>query len=140
MEHYEDWGGRQQPLLRPPEPAEGFEMVVVESGQLALARVTGAFDAERAPQFLARLLPLIARCSRLVVDMRRVDYLDSDGVRALLRLQDAVATRRTDLRLVLLPGSRPSRTLRLLQLDTQFAVFATAQAAWDGRVETHAAD
>jgi anti-anti-sigma factor len=115
------------------EPSPGFDLRVVESGGMVLGRVAGPLDVEHAPEFLARLQALCDTRRRLVVDLRRADYVDSAGVRALLKVQELLEPSGGELRLVVLPGSRVERTLRLLQLLQRFRVYESASAAWGNR-------
>ncbi len=113
-----------------PKP---FDMRVVESGKMVLARIDGPFDGEHAPEVLRRLKPFCEAASRVVVDLRRTDYLDSTGVRALLQLQESMEAKAeggAEFRLVLRPDSRVQRTLSLLRLENRFHIFDSASAAW----------
>lgn len=74
---------------------------------------------------------------RVVLDLRTADYLDSQGVRALLRLQDGLRAAGGELRLVCRPGSSVERVLRLLQLEEAFPVFTGVQDAWIRSAAAH---
>lgn len=63
------------------------------------------------------------------LDLRRADYVDSDGVRALLKLHGELAARSAEVRLVVAPGSRIARTLSLLKLQDRLPTFASALEA-----------
>lgn len=113
-----------------PKP---FELRVVESGKMVLARIDGPLDMEHAPEVLQRLKPYCGAASRIVVDLRRTDYLDSAGVRTLLQLQEGMEAQEegcAEFRLVLRPDSRVQRTLNLLRLESRFNIFDSASAAW----------
>lgn len=112
----------------PPPP---FELKVAESGRQVLARVEGPLDVEHSPELLARL-ERVGGARRVVVDLRGADYVDSAGVRALLRLQGELRAAQSELVLVMDPGSRAMRTLKLLRLDGQFRIFDRASEAWSG--------
>ena len=107
-----------------------MEIRTAEAGRLALARVTGPLDLTTTPQLLNRLQPLLAPRRRMVLDLRDVDFIDSNGVRALLRVQQNLEKGSGGIRLVVRPGSRVARTLSLLRLDQQFEIFETAMDAW----------
>jgi len=117
---------------------ENFDLRVSEVGRLALVRVSGAIDGENATAFYTRLRPVTERCQRIVVDLRRVEFVDSPGVRALLALKEHVERRQGELRLVWLPESRVARTLSLLRLEEHFNVYTSVQRAWIDR--RHGAD
>lgn len=102
-----------------------------QGGRTWLLRLQGALDAEaeRALQCLA-IGDLPAECRRLIVDCRQVEYIDTQGVRWLLRLRDALAAQCVDLRLVIREGSRVERNLRLLALANLFPIFYSPLEAW----------
>jgi anti-anti-sigma factor len=116
------------------EPTEtapsAFELRVVEAGRMALARVEGPLDVEHATRLLNRLQPLCRTARRLVIDLRRADYIDSSGVRALMLLHSELEGQGGELRLVVRPESRVERTLSLLRLHERFAFYTGAQEAW----------
>ncbi len=84
----------------PPDPfslsvvPEGEQVAVVPAGDLDLASVD---ELEREVRELRRL-----GVDRLVIDLRRVQFLDSSGLRLLLGLGDDA--RRDGHHLTLLPG------------------------------------
>ncbi|HTE18267.1 MAG TPA: STAS domain-containing protein [Armatimonadota bacterium] len=118
-------------LLAPVHASEhGLDICTAETGSLALARINGPLDLATAPHFLNRLQPLFSPRRRVVLDLRGVDYIDSDGVRALLRVQQDVETDSGAIRLVVRPGSRVARTLSLLRLEHRFEIFESALDAW----------
>jgi anti-anti-sigma factor len=115
-------------------PAE-FGLKVLEAGKRVLARVTGPLDQASAPQLLARLEPLCTASRRVVLDLRRADFLDSSGVRALLQLRSALQANSGELRLVIHPEGGIARTLKLLRLDDQFTTHSSSVEAWLRRTD-----
>ncbi len=111
-------------------PGSPFELKVVEAGRMALARVQGPVDAEHAPSLLMQLEPLCTRHRRLVLDLRRADYVDSAGVRALLHLHERLEPHQGELRVVVQPNGRVERTLTLLQLPERIRLYHTVLTAW----------
>lgn len=103
---------------------------VWEAGRRVLARAFGELDGEAARALESRLLPLCRGRRRVVLDLRGVEYLDSNGVRALLRLHHQLQGQGGELRLVVHAGSRALRTLTLLQLDEHFAIHESLLLAW----------
>jgi anti-anti-sigma factor len=97
---------------------------------MALARVAGPLDIETVKRFQDRLDRLSTVPHRLVLDLRQVEYIDSEGVRALLQLQGQLESGGGELRLVVVPGSRVQRTLRLLQLQERLSIYDSAAEAW----------
>lgn len=118
-------------LLAPVRAAENaLDIRTAETGSLALARINGPLDLATTPHFLNRLQPLFSPHRRVVLDLRGVDYIDSDGVRALLRVQQDLEIGSGGIRLVVRPGSRVARTLSLLRLEQRFEIFDSALDAW----------
>ena len=82
------------------------------------AGVTGDVDMSNAAdlrQELSRATPNDAL--GLVLDLRRVDYLDSAGIRLLLHLREDLRAGRQKLRLVIAKDSPVNHTLRLAGID-----------------------
>lgn len=111
-------------------PSTPFELALVESGRMVLARVEGPLDMVNTPGFLGRLQPLARAAHRLVLDLRRAQYVDSDGMRALLLLHREFEANQAELRLVVTPGSRVERVMQLLRLREHFHVYENASDAW----------
>jgi anti-anti-sigma factor len=107
-----------------------FELKVVDAGRKTLARLTGPLDLVYGPTLTERLDGIAARACRLVLDLRRSEYVDSDGVRALLRLHAALDASGGQLRLVVLPGGRVERNLCLLRLQHHLRLYSTVHEAW----------
>lgn len=126
-------GSAVQSPAQPGRAPVLFEVKVAESGRTAFARVDGPLSGDHCPCFLERVQPLCTRLRRVVVDLRRAQYIDSSGVRALLLLQEELDAGRGELRLVLQPGSPVERTLSLLRLTGQFKTYGTASEAWTRR-------
>lgn len=121
------------PARRGRQPAATYRllsMTVTAAGRRLLARVEDALDIERAAEFLARLRPHCKPRRCLIVDLQQVEFVDSDGVRALLELRRETDTAGGELRLVAPAGGRAHRTLTLLQLRDRLNVFETLAEAW----------
>jgi anti-sigma B factor antagonist len=100
-------------------------------GRVAYARVSGALDLTGIDPFKEQVLRLLSTgCRALILDLSGVQFVDSEGVRALLALRDEAEERHARLRVVVPSGSAVDRTLRLLRFDTLFAIFRSAAAAW----------
>lgn len=99
------------------------QTVVYRDGGRVYARLAGAVNRDTIPYFQERLERAAAgECRTLALDLGGADYLDSDGIRWLQRLQEALAARQVELRLSVRAGSRIERTLRLVQLDRVFSL------------------
>ena len=107
-----------------------FGVRVIEAGRMVLARVIGPLDAEGINEFLERVRPFSNASRRVVVDLRRADFVDSAGIRGLLQLHTRLEAQKGQMRLVVRSGSRVERTLQLLQLQNHFHIYGTVLAAW----------
>lgn len=104
---------------------------VFRGGRTWFLGVTGPLDAVSVGGFRETVTGLLSeKCRSLVLDLRRVSYADSQGIRALLQLRDEMMQRRGRLRLVLPESSRLRRALRLLQFDALFQIYSTPAEAW----------
>jgi len=113
-------GAAPQPIARP-----------LQGGRTALLTPPGPFDGPAAEWLRrdARAL-ILTGCRSLILDLRRSDYVDSQGARALLSLRDEISRHGGRVRLVVAEGSRVERTLRLLDFGALFAIFRAAEEAW----------
>lgn len=128
------------PIADPAARAKSaeFGLKVLEAGKRVLATVTGPLDQASVPHLLGRLEPLCPGSRRMIIDLRRADFLDSSGVRALLHLRDALQASAGELRLVVQPDGRVARTLKLLRLQDQFTTHTSSVDAWLRRTDTPA--
>lgn len=85
-------------------------------GPLGFLTVNGPLDGHGAGPVLAQASIVSRTCRCVVVDLRDAEFIDSDGVRALLRLADDLEAEDKELRVVTRPESSVQRTLDLLQL------------------------
>lgn len=103
--------------VAPTRPADGLLRIAVEelsSGTVVVA--DGELDLATAPQLERRLGEL---SGRLVLDLRRLDFIDSTGLRLLLRTEER--SRRDGLDLRLAPGPAAQRLIELTGLSGHFA-------------------
>jgi anti-anti-sigma factor len=106
---------------------------IFRGGRTCFVGLTGPLDTVSVDDFRETMARLLAeRCRSMVLDLRRVSYADSQGIRALLLLRDQMLQRRGRLRLVIPESSRVRRTLKLLRLDALFQIYATPVEAWRG--------
>jgi anti-anti-sigma factor len=96
---------------------------------MALIHVTGPLDAAGAPGLVERARSLSRSSACIVISLAQAQFLDSNGVRALLRLAEELEAAGKDLRLVVRPGSRVERTLTLLHLLERFRVYSCLREA-----------
>src|SRR5262249_20103585 len=104
---------------------------IFRGGRTWFVGLTGPLDTVSVDGFRETITNLLGeRCRSLVLDLRRVSYADSQGIRALLLLRDQMLQRGGRLRLVIPESSRVRRTLQLLRLDALFQIYATPVEAW----------
>ena len=80
----------------------------------------GSIDGKTAPQIREELSAALPQVQKLIIDMSRVDYLSSAGLRLLLLLYREIASRKGRLVLV-----RVSPDIRTVMSHTGFLSFFT---------------
>jgi len=118
---------------------DAFEAKVSETGRGVLVRVRGPLDLYYSAAFLLQVSRHTSAGKNVVVDLREAQYVDSSGIRALLQMQKELDAAHGDLRLVVTPGGRVERVIKLLQLDGHFQLFGTAGEAWSTQLRARAA-
>jgi len=103
---------------------------------LGFLSVTEPLDQGGAERLEEKVQRLSQNCRCVVLDLTGAEFLDSDGVRTLLRLDRQLQSTRRELRLVLQPGSAVDRIFRLLHLDQCFRAYNSLDEA---RVERNPA-
>jgi anti-anti-sigma regulatory factor len=93
----------------------------------AQTEIVGPVNRETIPALERRLQGMHDAC--ITLDLRAADYLDSDGIRWLQRLQTELTDRHVELRLRVREGSPADRTLKLLKLETSFQIERPGTAA-----------
>lgn len=102
-----------------------MEITIRELKDVDVITVVGRVDSGTAPQLDQTLKGLVDNGRyRLVMDLSRVDYMSSAGLRAMVSCLREVkkGVRMGDLRLAS-PSERVSEVLDLAGLDTVFQVF-----------------
>jgi anti-sigma B factor antagonist len=61
-----------------------MEITTTTQGGATIVAIDGEIDANSAPEAMERVLPLAQPGCRLVLDMRKVPYMSSAGLRMLL--------------------------------------------------------
>jgi anti-anti-sigma factor len=106
-----------------------FQLRIDDTADGLLAHIVGPLDVEHAPRVRERLLPHLRNAQRVVVNLMRTDYVDSEGVRSLMALHRSAEAAHAELCLVLQPGSRAERTFLLLRLKDHFRIHASVRDA-----------
>jgi anti-anti-sigma factor len=90
--------------LRTSQQRRGDTVVVVASGEI---------DISSAHRLHAELRGLLERCRRLVLDLRRVTFIDSSGLHCILDIDKA--SRAASVEFALVPGPL---TVRLFEITS----------------------
>jgi anti-sigma B factor antagonist len=85
-----------------------FDIEVEDDGALLVLRLAGELDLAALPQFQERLERHGTGRRALVVDLRRLDFMDSSGLRVLVQLQGREDGTRVAF---IAPGERVGRLL-----------------------------
>ena len=109
-------------LETPPETA---------GGRTALVGWRGPLDVETVARFEEHLVPYLKEPDQsILLDLRRVEYIDSAGLRFLLALRERLAECRDRVVLVVKRESRVERTLCLVGFDKMFEMVRRPMKAW----------
>jgi anti-anti-sigma factor len=97
--------------------AEPFGITIEQTGDVALLRVTGELVAQHEEAVDEAVAQVIATGAKDVfMDLRDVSFIDSLGVRALIRNQ--IRSRAGDFRFGVIPGrGQVSRVVKTMGLD-----------------------
>jgi anti-sigma B factor antagonist len=105
-------------------------LVSEQSGKLVVG-LEGDVDLDHAPAIRKLLLDAVARGKQVIVDLARVNYIDSSGIANLVEAMQAANRQRIKLRLAGV-GAQVRRVLTLARLDKVFTIhddLATALSA-----------
>ncbi len=94
------------------------DLTVESVDGVSVAELSGEIDVSNAGELSARISELTAEESGgLALDLTRVDYLDSSGLRMLLNLASTVADRGRELRVVVQKGSFVASLMKTTGVD-----------------------
>jgi anti-sigma B factor antagonist len=96
-----------------------------EENGIGTARLEGSLDGKTAPEVREQLKPFLAAHDKLILDLTKVDYLSSAGLRLLLLLYRELSARKG--KLVLLGVSEDIRTVMSHTGFLNFFTLATSQ-------------
>jgi len=103
-------------------PMRVAELIVEEreSDKGPVLDVSGELDLTTVAMLRDPLLAQATkvRLSNLIVDLTRVEFIDSAGLALLVEARKRLASESRTLTLVLSPGRQPERVLRLVRFDT----------------------
>jgi anti-anti-sigma factor len=137
------------PRLLADDPDAQLEIQTWRLGPLRVLRLLGELDVFTVPRVQAKLEEVLIAFDELtlIVDLTRLTFMGSTGVRVLLEIREKVTARRGRLIVILAPGSNPRRLFELTRMtdhfeitetlkDTVRALRQTDPAPWDTAGET----
>jgi len=98
------------------------------SGDVAIVTAAGRVDSETAPQFDAELTKVTAEKSKIVLDLKGVEYMSSAGVRAIVKAAQAVEKNGGAIKLASVPELINS-VLYTVGLNQKVGSFASVDEA-----------
>jgi anti-anti-sigma factor len=112
-------------LLPAREGLPAFRARAAAAGSRSLLRLSGPLDTAAVPVLESALRPYRRGAWSLTIDVRAVEYIETPALRLLMALSDELPASGGRVFLVVLPGSRVERTLRLSGLDRRCPVYTT---------------
>lgn len=107
-----------------------MNLVTSEENGIATVRLEGSLDGKTAPEVREQLRPLLATQSKLILDLSKVEYLSSAGLRLLLLLYRELSAKKGKLALL-----GVSEDIRTVMSHTGFLNFFTLAATETEAVE-----
>jgi anti-sigma B factor antagonist len=77
-----------------------MDLIIKTVQQVSVIEVTGKLDASTAPETEAQVLPLVKPGCKMILDMTKVDYMSSAGLRTFLILNRSIASNNGRIALV----------------------------------------
>ena len=115
---------------KPSTPAGGCSLVISdETSDLPIVSIVGEIDLSSAPGAYSTMWRTSGNGKRsLIINLEDLDFMDSSGLQALLRLREKLRTREQR---VLLVGAKPpiEKLFRLTGFDQLFQLFPDANEA-----------
>jgi anti-sigma B factor antagonist len=105
----------------PFQPPDSFHCESGRNGDTVWVRPVGELDLDTAPQLEEAIAALAEDCPRLVLDLRGLTFMDSTGLRLVIRWD--AAARRDGFDFAIVPGPEVvQRVIRLTGMDDQLTV------------------
>jgi anti-anti-sigma factor len=103
---------------------------VIEVDEVVVGTLSGEIDLSNAKELESEIEDAVPNTARgMVLDLSKLTYLDSSGIRLLLSLAGRLRWRGQDLVLAAPPESRCRRVLSLAGIDSTVMLEATVDAA-----------
>jgi anti-anti-sigma factor len=100
------------------------------AGRSSVVRCAQPLDAQASTRLRDLVAGSVQRARRVILDLSAAGYADSAGLRGLLELQQQLQIQGAELRLVVPPGSRIDRALRLVGFASLLALYPNGRLAW----------
>ena len=103
---------------------------IEEVKDIVIAHVTGELDivgASSTGEAIGDAVPTSARA--LVVDLSRLEFIDSSGIAMMFSLARRLGSRRQELRVVARAGDPVQRVLELVEFDRAAPIYETVEEA-----------
>jgi anti-sigma B factor antagonist len=102
----------------------------LDSGAVAVVRVSGELDLENVDEIHEALLELVPNSANgLVADLSNLTYVDSAGVRLLVEISEELTRNRQQLALVVPQQATINRIFSLIKLNMLVPIHETIAAA-----------
>jgi anti-sigma B factor antagonist len=102
----------------------------LDSGAVAVVRVSGELDLENVDEIHEALLELVPNSANgLVADLSNLTYVDSAGVRLLVEISEELTRNRQQLALVVPQQATINRIFSLIELNMLVPIHETIAAA-----------
>jgi anti-sigma B factor antagonist len=99
------------------EDEAAWQLAVDQQPDRTVLRVTGDLDLETSPHLLAGAEPHLADGGKnLVVDLSRLEFIDSSGLSALIRINQRVTASGRQL-VIISPAPRVAKAFEITGLD-----------------------
>jgi anti-sigma B factor antagonist len=108
----------------------GVEIEQRDGDAIVVVRLTGELDiagADSTGQRIADAVPSSAR--GIVIDMTRLDFIDSSGISMLFDLARRVGSHRQELHVVAPAGESVARVLEIVEFDRAAPIHADLDSA-----------
>lgn len=105
-----------------------MEVNIQTRDRITFVQIVGDIDSDSAPQVQAQVLPLAQANNKVILDMGRVGYMSSAGLRLLLLLHREINARQGQVALAGLKAEIKD-TMSLTGFLNFFTVYATVEAA-----------
>jgi len=107
---------------------DNFSIRSETNGSVAVVTVDGRIDSETAPRFDAELTKVINVNSKLILDLKGVEYMSSAGIRAIVKASHATEKGGGAIRLASAPESVNS-LMYTVGLNQKIGMYPTVDEA-----------